>query len=404
MPHPRPRLASRHRRSLALGVAALALVALAACNPAPDKKAQNIVIVGGDTTQDLTGVIASNYNSDPKNTDPDTAYNVLSIQSTPLTVPADSQADCAATTFHTPAGVGETLAPNAGNAGVDALKASVANGDGCVSIARTGGSPRAIGSSPGTDNATFEYYGFALDAVGWASESTLAPADITLAQLRGIYNCTYTDWSQVGGTAGPIKRYWPTLSSGTRSFFQSSVLGFDPTTFSSASCPSITVIPVNSGTPIVTNADQQKAIVPFSVGNWVAQANGVTPDIRGGLTIRSLNGAAPLFLNGSTWELNSPGASGNPGAPVAESNVLLNTPTPSYPGIRYVFHVVDNTEKLYSQAVLIVGFGNAANGWKSALCSGTDAATINQYGFAPLDTSADGTHNAAGSTCRLYTP
>ena len=125
MPHPRPRLAGRHRRSLALCVAALALVALAACNPAPDKKAQNIVIVGGDTTQDLSGVIATHYNSDPKNTDPDSVYNVLSIQSSPLTVPADSQGDCAATTYHTPAGVGETLAPNAGNGFLDMFAAAI---------------------------------------------------------------------------------------------------------------------------------------------------------------------------------------------------------------------------------------------------------------------------------------
>ena len=34
-----------------------------------------------------------------------------------------------------------------------------------------------------------------LDALGWASASTKAPANLTLTQLRGIYNCTFTDWS-----------------------------------------------------------------------------------------------------------------------------------------------------------------------------------------------------------------
>ncbi len=165
-----PSLAKR-RKALAVGAVALGLVALAACNPAPDKKTQNIVAVGSDTTQTAMATLSALYNVNAKNTDPDSVYNILAVQTAAQTVPADSQADCAATTYHTPAGAGEVLAPNGSGAGRDALKASVANGDGCITIARSSSGPRAIGTTPGTDNSTFEYYAYALDAVGWGSTS-----------------------------------------------------------------------------------------------------------------------------------------------------------------------------------------------------------------------------------------
>jgi phosphate transport system substrate-binding protein len=383
---------------------ALGFVALAACNPVPDKKKQNIVVVGSDTTQTAFATLSAFYNASSKNTDPDTVYNILAVQSPAKTVPADSQGDCVTKTYDTPAGAGETLAPNGSSAGRDALKASVANGDGCISIARSSGTPRAIGTTPGTDNSTFEYYAFALDAVGWGSSSTLAPTNLTLAQLQGIYNCTFTNWNQVGGGNGAIKRYWPQSGSGTRAFFQSAVLGFDPTTFSSGSCPAVTIDEENTpGVSILANGDTAKAISPMSAGVWSAQANGTYPDQRDGFTIRSLNGKPTAVKAGTRWGLNTPAFSGNAAAPVIESNVQLNNPSPAYPGIRYVFNVVDKNEKLYSQAMLMVGFINAASGWKGDICSGTEGPAIGLY-FAPLDTSADGTHNAAGSHCRLYTP
>ena len=142
-----PALAKR-RKMLAVGAAALGLVALAACNPAPDKKAQNIVIVGSDTTQTAMATLTTNYNASAKNTDPDAVYNILALQTPAKTVPADSQGDCVSTTYDTPAGVGETLAPNGSSAGRDALKASVANGDGCISVSRSSAAPAPSAPRP----------------------------------------------------------------------------------------------------------------------------------------------------------------------------------------------------------------------------------------------------------------
>jgi phosphate transport system substrate-binding protein len=399
-----PHVRTWRRAAVALGVATVGLIAVAACNPAPDAKQQTIVVVGTEPSQAAMATIASAYNGSAANTDPDTIVNVDSVQSPALTVPADSQSDCAATIYDSPPGVGETLAPKGSTGGLDALKASVANGDGCISVARSVLPPRPVGSTPGTDNATFEYYAFALDGMTWGSSSSLAPVDMSLADLQGIYNCTFTDWSQVGGQAGPIQRYWPDVNTATRSIFETQVLGFDPTAFANGSCPAVHIDDQNTpGVGILADGNTQSGISPMSAGVWSAQANGTYPDNRDGFTLHKLDGKAYALFNGSVWGVNTPAFSGHVGAPVIESNVPINTPSPPSKGVYYIYNVVDTTSKLYSQAKLLVGFNNSASGWTGDICRGNEAATISLY-FAPLDTSSDNGHNLAASTCRLYTP
>ena len=266
-------------------------------------------------------------------------------------------------------------------------------------MARSSGPPRAIP----TDLATFEYYAFGLDALGWASASTKAPANLTLTQLRSIYNCTFTNWSQVGGTAGPIQRYHPQTLSGTFQFFRDDVLGFDPTTFSGVGCPASISTQENSGELIASNADQEEALVGYSMGNWIAQARGTAPDQRAGQTLRNLNGQNLVVFPGGIPTPNT-GA-----GPVHESNVKLVNPTPAYPGIRYVFNVVDSTSVNYNQALRYVGFENRANtaengyAMSSLLCAGQRQSIINSYGFGELDTTA-GPNNVPGSHCRQFKP
>ena len=284
---------SRRARALAGATALTALVALSACDFGPDNDKDILTLAGSDTTQDVMQNIAGQYNADPTyNNNPDDGgiddaddlYNVLSVQSSALNVPGDEHAG--ARVWHTPPGAGEVASPNGSGAGRDALKASVIAGDGFVDIARSSAGPRPVGSGTGQDPASFEYYAYALDAVGVSTASTLAPANLTLAQLQGIYNCTFTNWNQVGGSSGAIERYWPQAGSGTRSFAQSDLLGFDPTTISSGSCPAVTLTQENSGQTIAANGDQQTAVVPYSAANWVAQARGTAPDQRSG-TARS---------------------------------------------------------------------------------------------------------------------
>lgn len=398
---------SRRVRALGGATVLTALVTLAACDFGPDGDKDNLTIAGSDTTQDVMGAIATDYNNDPKyNNNPDDGgiddaddlYNVLSVQSTALTVPGDEHAG--ARTWHTPPTGSEVLAPNGSSAGRDALKASVLAGDGHVDIARSSAGPRPIGSGSGQDPASFEYYAFGLDALGWASASTLAPTNLTHAQLQGIYNCTFTNWNQVGGGNGQIERYWPQAGSGTRAFAQSDLIGFDPTTISSPTCPAVTLTQENSGQTIAANGDQQTALVPYSAGNWVAQARGTAPEQRSGQTIRNLNGQNLVRTDDGQPEL-AVRDSEFPSAPVAEANVTLNDPTPDYPGIRYVFNVISSESPSYWDAIRYVGFTNQDKGETAPLCSGKKSAMVANFGFGPLNNTV-GPNNLAGATCRRY--
>lgn len=380
------------RRRLATGALGLGLaVAVAACMPA-DGETQTIAVAGSDTTQDVMEAIAANSQSDSsRNTDPDVLNNILSQEPGGTTVPGD--ANCATRTYRTPPGAGEFAPPNGSSAGRDALRLSVQNGDGCIDVARSSSGPRAIGS----DLATFEYNAFGLDAVAWASASGRAPANLTLSQLQGIYNCTFTNWSQVGGSAGPIQRYWVQAGSGTRAFAQSDLLGgFDPTTVSTPSCPAAIISQENTGQLIAANGDQLTAVVPYSGANFVAQTRGTAPDQRSGQTIRSINGQNIITGSGATTKLNVAG-------PVTEDNVRLNDPTPAYPGVRYVFNVLDSTSVKYDQSNRYFGFQNQDKGTASPLCQGTYAQVIESFGFGPLDKTTSA-RNVIGSSCRRFNP
>jgi phosphate transport system substrate-binding protein len=401
----------RARRAALGGTAVLALLGLAACDFGPDGDPDVIAFAGSDTTQDVVGGLVANYNADPNyNEDPDipgvdkdSLDNILSVETNPNVVAGDEH--CGSLTYHTPAGAGEVLAPNGSSAGRDALKASVLAGNGCVDVARSSAGPRPVGTGAGQDPASFEYYAFALDAVGYSTASTAAPAaGLTLAQLQGIYNCTFTNWNQVGGANQAIERYWPQAGSGTRAFFQSDVLGFDPTLFSGGSCPAVQLAQENQGVTIANNGDQQSGIQPFSGANWVAMARGtIVPDQRAGQVIGTLNGKNIIFGSGASSQLATPAVTGDPAAPVQESNVRLVNNPPAYPGVRFVFNVIDDTSASYTSAIRYVGFNNANSGSTSPLCSGGKASIVTNFGFGNLDKTV-GPHNLAGSACRLYTP
>ena len=141
-------------------------------------------------------------------------YNIPTLPASPYHVPGD--ANCSDVDYvQGTAGPGQAVAPISAGAGLDLLKAqetAPAGQTGCLDIARSSSAPRGLAK----DSARFEYYAFGLDAVSWASPSLQAPASMTLDTLQKIYNCTFTDWSQVpGGGAGPIQRYFTQVGSGT---------------------------------------------------------------------------------------------------------------------------------------------------------------------------------------------
>ncbi|TCI97387.1 Ig-like domain repeat protein [Aeromicrobium sp. IC_218] len=80
---------------------------------------------------------------------------------------------------------------------------------------------RSSSSISASDSSLFQA-AFAVDGLKMAVKATgsNAPATLTPAQVLGIYEGTYTNWSQLGGKPGTIKALIPFAGSGTRTFFE----------------------------------------------------------------------------------------------------------------------------------------------------------------------------------------
>jgi phosphate transport system substrate-binding protein len=356
--------------------------------PAPNGYLDSLTMAGSDTIQDVDTALAARFNLEAS--DGDRVTNVPAQFSG--TVTASGDRFCAPITYtasSTPA-TGQTTAPNGSGAGKTALNGSAAAGNGCVDIAR---SSSGRGSSDPTGNQ-FQYFAFAKDAVGYATygltlNGSAGTGGLTTADLRGIYNCTYTNFSQVGGPNQPIQRYLPQAGSGTRNFFVNTVLGgADPTTVSTASCPAVKISQENDGTvasgskPGVDQADitAKSAILPFSAAQLVAQANQTrkpdgtaVADLRNGLVIGSLDGQNPVSTSST--------------GVVSPNTTVYNS---SYIGARNVYHVLDTRSPSYSEALRYVGFDADPTTPLSQLCSGSYAAVLQAFGFAPLPAGRTG--------------
>ncbi|MFD9894784.1 substrate-binding domain-containing protein [Amycolatopsis sp. NPDC059027] len=333
--------------------ACLVMTGTAAAVPPANGIAEVIPAAGSDTIFDVTNAVFADANaaSGTWNTDPDNYVNIPPVLkgTASFTVPADPWSPGATYNASNPP-------PDGSSAGKAALNASAAAGDGKFEIAR---SSSGRGSS---DPASFRYFGFARDGVTWSSSATGAGAglSLTLAQLRGVYDGSITNWNQVGGANAAIKVYLPQVGSGTLSFFTGTVLGFDPTT----KPVTINRFQENDATSIQA-ADQNAAIAPFSIAQWVAQGNGVTADKRAGFTVNTLTGA------------------GSDGAPVTGSaGSYAPAFADSFLGSRVVYYVLDTRTPRYDQARRAVGFDSGDTAaTASPLCGGKLAGTITKYGF-----------------------
>jgi ABC-type phosphate transport system substrate-binding protein len=104
--------------------------------------------------------------------------------------------------------------PNGSGAGKNLLHSTT--NDDRIAIARSSSGPS------GTENQDgLQMFPFAVDTLVTVTANTSnAPASLTPQQIVGIYDGTYTNWSQLGGTPGLIAPKVPQGGSGTRSFFQ----------------------------------------------------------------------------------------------------------------------------------------------------------------------------------------
>ena len=372
-----------------------------------------VAAVGSPTTERLLDTVLDG---------PD-QFDVHAQQSPPLPVLGDLL--CATVTYGQTAAAGVVASPAGPNAGRDALRASGAGtfpdpttdaGRGCVDVARSGSDPRPVG--PAGDNASFEYYAMALDAVSWASPSLSAPAALTLDQLRRVFSCQITNWSQLPGAGvGPIQRVMPPADSDTANAFIARVLGFDPAAFSGPGCPVELTIPGEHGS-YLTDATHggsrllyQEMILPYSAGTWVFQTNNAANpslDVRNGIRLGAIvttpstpqSATYAVRWSGSTFFLN------NRNNVVSEANPNLANPADAsvFPGVHYLYDVVDSAAPGYAMARAVVGFDATGGGTaKSDLCAGTDATDILSSGFLDLPALTQANGNP-GVTCRLRVP
>jgi len=295
-------------------VAALTLVATTTANadptgtpgvPIPGKTpSQLYAAVGADAFAELTNQIVTVYNAQaPAPTNLLESYDAIN----PVTGAAGEN-------IVTKPGC-SVARPNGANAGVTAItlnqKSDVGTGgDGtsyCIDWAR---SSRSKGTAAA--EAALTFYAQSRDAVSYAViGNAYAPTTpLTTAQLKDIFQCTITDWSQVGGQAGPIHVYLPPASAATLTFFLQA-LGTNLTNVN-AGCQGLpTVFPTQQNDGRTMNGDPM-GIAPYAVTKWAAQSNepvGIA-DYRGGAQIGLVNAVTPptttTTLDGVTYQVLNP--------------------------------------------------------------------------------------------------
>ncbi|GAA3869685.1 Ig-like domain repeat protein [Streptomyces lannensis] len=256
----------RRTRSTAALVAAavvaggLALAAPASADPAPAGTFRKLVGVGSDTTQDVLNALAG----DASGYAPVKAPSGAGIASYDAVEPGTGSTT---SSIRTRSGGPSFLRPNGSGNGRIALTMAL-TGDkwpnstgttikGQVDFARSSGGPSTSGTA-------LTYIPFARDAVGVAVKGS-ALHKLSVDQLHDIYAGTLTVVE--GQTVHPKI---PQSGSGTRKFFLSAI-GLSDSTIA----PTIPTVQENQADDAVT---EDGALVPFSVGSWIAQNNGVAPD------------------------------------------------------------------------------------------------------------------------------
>ena len=274
--------------------------------------------VGSDTIQNLLDQFSADYNATLTGS---TATRLYSWDAT------NPNTGAIGDTIAEKSGCSSIARPDGSSAGITQLATFQKTGDGnfyCSSFAR---SSRARGSSdPAFAPGGIAFVDLAGDAVTWSAQATTnAPATLTTAQLAAIYNCTDTNWSQVGGKSAPIHAFIPQSSSGTRSFFLGAIGIATP-----GSCVSDDggTLEENEGVnPVLKDPD---AIFPYSIGKYIAEKfhsttcnnSACTPDSNGNvctpvagknlfgcnthgtMVLKQINGVAPTTGTGTGTVIN----------------------------------------------------------------------------------------------------
>lgn len=417
-----------------------------------------VAVAGSDTSDKVMGSILSsplfNNTTLTVNGAPTTvrAYNIPAFPpaGTPFVVPGDGFGCSADVSWvRDPLGPGASSPPTKGispfgsSSGRNYLReetdgtgpqpAPVVTGTdfACIDVARSSSAPRVIGTGGSNDSASFKYTAFALDAQSWATTSIKAPAEMTQAELTAIFDCTITDWGQIGGVPGVIQRYFPQSGSGTQAFFISDLLlnktssYLPPAASTVPGCPSDAIFVEENNGSLILDDHVDSAIVAYSSAVWAFQeSNRTNPtiDIRKDIRMGGITTAAPevvITRSPVAWSGVDVQYSldNSPTGIVKEENSKLVDSTPAYPGIRYIFNVLDTVDNRpgYQAAFELFSFDNVSGGSAgNKLCAATGPSgsarafargAIVSNGYLPLNTTGGNpAANIPGSTCRKYVP
>jgi phosphate transport system substrate-binding protein len=358
---------------LALGVGG---ALLAACTPPPEAVAgagsdtifwamSGSLVTQGTAPAHPLGGISTNYNASQTAVK---TYEIPPVLTAPFpgpsfTVAGDSH--CGSTTYN-----GSNPPPNGSSAGITAL---VNDTNGCIDFARSSRGPKS------TDPSSLSFWAFSLDAVSWVHfPGGHAASTLTPAQLKNIYTCNpsthapfVTNWNQVGGSTGAIKKYAPQTSSGTYSFVNSKLLGGATIDQNCDSAHLSTFLEEHDARGI-SAANKASAIYFFSVSQWNAQASGRLVDLRNGALLGSINGVTPVAAH-------------------------INTSSSRFFGTRYVYNVTKSGSPSGAAALAFVGVTASKVGYA---CNNNQASTITAFGLAPLALGGTGA-GLPNSYCRL---
>ena len=336
------------------GVATADPVAGSPGTPPPGKTAAQIYsTVGADAFAELTNNLATKYNAQT----PAPAQTLASYDAI--------NPDTGAAGENITTKPGCTVArPNGANAGISTIlldqKSTVDTTQYCVDWVR---SSRAKGTAAGEAKLTF--YAQSRDAVSYAViGNAYAPTTpLTTTQLKDIFECTVTDWSEVGGQAGAIRLYMPPASAATLTFFLQAIGTSLPNVNAGcAGLPTYLTGQQNDGRTM--NGDPQ-GIAPYAVTKWAAQVNepvGIK-DFRGGTHIGTVNTTtSPVttkVLGGVSYEVLNPDFT--TGASAAFGRIFFNTVRNDAPdSLKAIFK---DTGYLCANAdQLLIPFGNTPLG------------------------------------------
>ncbi|MCX4763648.1 Ig-like domain repeat protein [Streptomyces sp. NBC_01275] len=283
----------RRTRSTAALVAAavvaggMALASPAYADPTPAGTFRQLVGVGSDTTQDVLNALAGET-VNGKN------YGDTAVKSASGARVASYDAIGSAT-VQTRSGGPSFVRPNGSGAGLKTLSAALTGVNfptasdpvltGQVDFARSSSGPSASGN-------TLTYIPFARDAVGIAVRGSGLDT-LTAQQLFDIYKSGGVRTLN-GQTLHPVL---PQANSGTRKFFLAAIgLTEDKVD---------TTLPTAQENQANAALTQDGALVPFSVGSWIAQNNHIAPDFSS-VAVAAGAHLASVQLPGDTGGVTNP--------------------------------------------------------------------------------------------------